>query len=357
MTPTLQERGQPARKFQALCHGLPCAYYPPDPRRPAARAPMGAGLFIALLLTRSACAAEPVFMDFTNTPPAASEPMPESPRELFNFGTRKLREGKLSEAEASLQKALESQNERVRAPAVYNLGHTRFSQGTDLLKKSPSAGPTSARGRAAAQRADSVSSEAQAALAGDDLQRMLTAYLNGRGARKELKSATEAIRRALDLHGAALRRWQRSLDDFKSAAELNPADTNAQHNAQLVEREIAKLVDSIREMQQAAAQMAQSQKRLQQQMKQLGGKIPEPMLPPGAKGDEDEDGEGENGKKPPPELREGQQEKPSLDGDEMKLSPEEAGWLLEGFKLDSEHRLPMGQGEQAQPRDRKGRNW
>ena len=33
----------------------------------------------------------------------------------------------------------------------------------------------------------------------------------------------------MELHGAALLRWQRAAGDFKSSVELNPADTNAQH--------------------------------------------------------------------------------------------------------------------------------
>jgi hypothetical protein len=41
----------------------------------------------------------------------------------------------------------------------------------------------------------------------------------------------------------------------------------------------------------------------------------------------------------------------------MKLSAEQAGWLLEGFKLDSERRLPMGQGQPGQPRDRSKPTW
>ena len=41
----------------------------------------------------------------------------------------------------------------------------------------------------------------------------------------------------------------------------------------------------------------------------------------------------------------------------MTISPEAAGWLLEGFKLDGERRLPMGQREQGKPQDRAKRNW
>ena len=41
----------------------------------------------------------------------------------------------------------------------------------------------------------------------------------------------------------------------------------------------------------------------------------------------------------------------------MSLSPEEAARLLEGFKLDTERRLPMGQGTNAPPKDRSRPNW
>ena len=301
---------------------------------------------------------DPVFMDFTNTPsaPAIDQPLPESSRELFNLGTKRLRAGKLTEAETALEKALQSQDEHVRAPAVYNLGETRFQQGAELLKKGPEKQSTLSRGWNAAQIADHASQRATEALASNDVQQMLAAYLNGRGARRELRSASEAIRRALDVYGTALRRWQRSLDDFKSAAELNRADTNALHNAELVEREIAKLIDSIREMQQAAQKMAQSQQGLREKLKQLGGRIPESMMPPGASGDDEEDGEGKRGKDPG-ELQPGMKEPGPKPGSETPLSAEEAGWLLDGFKLDSNRRLPMNQEQTGEPRDRKGRNW
>jgi hypothetical protein len=198
---------------------------------------------------------------------------------------------------------------------------------------------------------------ARDALAGNDLQKMTAAYLSGRGARKELKAATQAVRRALELHGSTLRKWQRSLDDFKGAAELTPADTNAQHNAEVVQRAMAKLVDRIREMQQAAMKMAASGQDLREKMKELGGKIPEPMMPPGAKGEDGDEDEGENGTEPPPEPQPGQQEKTSKEGEQMALSPEEAGWLLDGFKLDADRRLPMGKGDAGKPGDRNGRNW
>ena len=78
---------------------------------------------------------------------------------------------------------------------------------------------------------------------------MVAAYLEGRGARRELRDAEKAVQAAMETYGKTLQKWQRAADDFKSAAELNPADTNAARNAEIVERGIAKLVDSLRKMQ------------------------------------------------------------------------------------------------------------
>jgi hypothetical protein len=75
------------------------------------------------------------------------------------------------------------------------------------------------------------------------------------------------------------------------------------------------------------------------------------MLPPGAAGDEelDEDGEPEI----PPE---GHEEGPGREGQEIQISPELAGWLLEAFQLDSERRLPMGS-RPPPSSNRNQRNW
>ena len=305
---------------------------------------------LSLTLSLSAAEAKSNSVAQTNAASLAPEKPPVTSRDFFNAGTRRLHDGKLREAEASLQAALAKQDERVQPASLYNLGHVRFAQGVEELKKSLAAGPTAARARTANQRTGQAIQVAADALGGKDVQKMVAAYLNGRGARKELRAAGTAVRKALELHGAALRKWERSLGDFQSAAELNPRDTNAQHNAEVVERAIAKLVDSIREMQQAAMGMEQRNQQLGEQLKQLRGQIPAPLMPPGAAGEDEEEGR-------PWQPKEGEQEGPSKEGEEMTLSPEEAGWLLEGFRLDGERRLPMGQGEEAQPRDRRGRDW
>src|SRR5689334_24509675 len=63
---------------------------------------------------------------------------PSTPQELFNAGTRKLQAGKLREAEAFLESSLSSQSEQLQPRALYNLGHVRFGQGVEELKKGPS---------------------------------------------------------------------------------------------------------------------------------------------------------------------------------------------------------------------------
>jgi tetratricopeptide (TPR) repeat protein len=278
-------------------------------------------------------------------------PPPTTPREFFNAGTQKLRAGKLREAEALLEASLSSQIQRLQPPTLYNLGEVRFNQGIEELKKSAEAGPTAAREQTAAQQAGDAIKVADAALASDDVQQMVAAYLNGRGARKELKAATEAVRRAMAVHGVALGKWQRALGDFKGTIELKGSDADAQHNADVVDRCIAKLVDSLREMQQAAQAAGDKSPQLGEKLKQLKGKIPADQMPPGGAGEDDEDEDRPNGPK------EGDKEGPSKDGKEMQLTPEQAGWLLEGFKLDADRRLPMGQNANGKPKDRKGPTW
>ena len=287
----------------------------------------------------------------TPSAPAPEQAPPATPREFYDAGTRQLRAGKLREAEAALQTALESQNQRLQPPALYNLGLVRFGQGVEEYKKGPAARPTADRARASAQEADAALRQAEDALAGNDVQKMVAAYLRGRGARRELKAATQAVRRALQVYGATLSKWQRASGDFKSAAELNRADSDARANSEIVDRCIAKLVDSLHELQQIARGMGNKNQDLGDALKKLKGRIPAPDMPPGAAGDDDEDEEQPLGPKP------GQEEGPAKEGKETTLSPEQAGWILDAYRLDSERRLPMVQGAPAEPRDRSRPTW
>jgi len=286
------------------------------------------------------------------TPVPTAEPAPPAtPREFYNTGTQKLREHKLREAEAFLESALASQIDGLQPPALYNLGHVRFGQGVEELKKGPAAGPTASRGRQAAKAADEAIQAAGAALADNDVQKMVAAYMHGRGVRKELRAATKAVQQALGTHRAALGRWQRAEGDFKSTVELARSDADAEANADTVDRCIAKLVDSLRDLQQAAMAMGDKNLELGEKMKQLKGRIPAEDAPPGGAGDDDEEEDQPQGPEP------GQKDGHTKEGEEMTISPEQAGWLLEGFKLDNERRLPMGGTEPAEPRDHNRPTW
>jgi hypothetical protein len=287
----------------------------------------------------------------TPSRPVPETATPASPREFFNAGTQKLREGKLREAEAFFESALASQNERLQPPALYNLGHVRFKQGVDELKKGPAGGAATDRGHGAARTGDEAIRSADEALAGNDLEQMVAAYLRGRGSRREIKAALTAVKKAMDAHKATLNKWQRASGDFRGTVELKRSDADAQHNAQVVDQCIAKLVDSLRELEQMANALGNKKQELGDKLKQLKGRIPAPNMPPGAAGDDEEDEDEPKGPQP------GQKEGPSKEGKEMTLSREEAGWLLDSFKLDSERRLPMGQGPEAQPKDRNRPNW
>lgn len=273
-------------------------------------------------------------------------------RGLFNAGTRQLQTNQLREAEAQLLGTLAQQDERLQPAALYNLGHVRFAQGVEALKKSPDATRTTARARSAAARSEAAIRNADAALASNDIQQMVAAYQQGRGARREMRAAEKAVRQAIEAHAATLLRWQRSLGDFQGSAELHPANTNATHNADVVKRHIAKLIDQLRQMQQMMGGTGGTGQELKEKMEALKGRIPAPDMPPGAPGDEEEEEDMPGGPKP------GQEEAPSREGEEQTpMSREDAGRMLDGFRLDGDRRLPMGGDKEGKPMNPNQRNW
>ena len=308
----------------------------------------------AFLIVHSAGAAS------TNSVPVKIEPSAETARDFFNAGTRQLQAGKLREAEAQLQAALLKQDEPVQPAALFNLGQVRNRQGEEELKKARDGKQTAGRTRQAAAQAHAASNDGEAALASNDVTQMVEAYRRGRGARKDLKAATLAARKAMEVFGNVLLKWQRAAGDFQSAAELNPADQNAASNADIMNRRIAWLIDQIREMQQAMAAAAQAKQELGEKMKELKGKIPAPDAPPGGKGEGEEDDEGEDNPGdndqpggPMPEHEEGA----GKTGEELKVSSDAAEQMLNGLRRDGDKRMPMGMGEEGKPKDPKRPNW
>ena len=285
---------------------------------------------------------------------ATNAAAPVTARDFYNAGTKLLAAKKFPDAERMFQSSLAAQDERVQPAAIYNLGHTRFAAGADLLQKGPDAQKAAARGNASLAAGGQALRSTESALAETNLDRMVAAYLEGRGARHELRSAEKAVQAAMETYGKTLLKWQRAVDDFKGAAELNPADTNAARNAEIVERGIAKLVDSLHQMQEMMGAMGKQRQNLGKLLSKLKGQIPAPNAPPGPAGGDDEDEDGVQ-----PDSLAGQKENTAREGDQMQvpLSPDQAGQILDGLSLDGSRRLSMSDKQGTPPSDRKGRNW
>jgi hypothetical protein len=279
------------------------------------------------------------FADFqTNSLAPAIQPV--TARDFYNAGTELLSAKKFNEAEQMFLSALSAQDARVQPPALYNLAHARFADGLAALKKGPSAQSTIAQGSQADAEASSAIQQGQAALAENDLSKLIAAYLAGLGARRDVRAAEDAIRQAMQTYGETLRKWQQADDDFKSAAELNPADKDAARNAQIVEQYIARLVDSLRQMQNLGAKLGDQHKKLNQLLQEIGGRIPKPNLPPGAPGDKDEEDDGLL----PQSLRGMEEGATRMDNSiEMPLSRDEAAQILNGIPLDAAESLKMNE--------------
>jgi tetratricopeptide (TPR) repeat protein len=279
---------------------------------------------------------------------AGRSTQPFTDRDAYNQGTAKLREGDFTAAEMLLYSAVTGNNEQVQPTALYNLGLARFALGVEALEKGPDTKAAGQRAVAASAGADGALQEGLSALQRNEQDAMIRAYLRGRGARRELKEAIKGLQEALTVYGNVLSRWQRASGDFHSTAELRPEDTDAAHNADVVDRHLAKLVDSIEQMQMMMQGLGDQMDGLQQMLEELGGKIPDQIGDPGP---------GEDGDDWPEGPEPGMEESKGRDGDEIPISPEDAGRLLQSFQLDRDRTLPMGFEKTDEPQDKGGKNW
>lgn len=275
----------------------------------------------------------------------------QTPRDFYNAGTARLQEMKLTEAEPLLQSAVASNDEVIQPRALFNLGHTRYAMGLEALKKGPDSERIQAHANETLERVEAALQTGQSALAGDDVDAIVTAYRLGRGARKDLKGATEAVKKALETHGTVLNRWHRAAGDFKSAFELVPTDTEAKTNATIIDQRIIALVDQQEMAMMAMGKMSQQTQKLKQMMKMLKERLPKDSEE-GKQGDEDEEDQDK-----PKEPKQGEQESPSQEGKKTDMNRDDAMRLLESLKLDSNRKLPMGMKDTSQTKDKKGREW
>ncbi|MEQ1860917.1 MAG: hypothetical protein ABMA13_13360 [Chthoniobacteraceae bacterium] len=275
-----------------------------------------------------------------------------SPREAYNQGVEALKKGYLREAESWLLRSTAAQRESLQPPALYDLGHVRFGQGQELLKGESPRQPLVDNADNANDDGVDATMRANRALKKDQLNDILEAYLSGRPIRKQLRLAHEDVQRALDLYGAVLVRWRRSVGDFRSSDELK-ASEDSTFNARVVERHIEELLKHVKQLEQQKEQLGQTRGELKQKMAELKGRIPDELKQPGD-GDEDED-EDEEPNQPKPES--GFQDRGQKEGEKRGITPEIAQQILEALGLRGDRKLPIGGDEPTKPRDKKGKDW
>lgn len=272
-----------------------------------------------------------------------------SARVLFNLGTSRLLAGEWREAENVLNAAVNANDPSIQPLALYNLGHVRFHAGQELLKDVPHSDDLETQGDHAIQTAAPVVKAADAALTGDDLRAAVSAYRGINSSLRSLKKLLDTIQGAVDSDGAALQRWQRAADDFRSAAELRAGYGRAATNAGFMDQHVADLTNERWRLQEIQTAVESERAELQKRFDALKRK-----LPPEAIRNE----RGENSDAKSPDEKSPPQEQPNQgdQGKEMVLTPEEAMRLLSSLKLDASHQYSA----QNLPDDRKkniGRNW
>jgi Ca-activated chloride channel family protein len=282
----------------------------------------------------------------TNDPPE-----PHTPREFYNAGTQQLNNTNLNQAESLFQTAVTSNDPRVQPVALFNLGHARFRQGIEALKEIAS-GQVQQHAQTALSTINGALISGSNALASNDIDAITAAYRRGRGARKELKTVTQVVKRAMDTHGSVLLKWQRASGDFKSAFELNPSDAAAKTNGDFVDANIAQLIDMLQREQESSMFLKGDSEKIKRMMAEL-----KKRLPKDSEEAKDDGGDEEEENDKPKEPRKGDQEAPAQEGKEKKMDRDEAMRLMESLKLDANRKLPLGMEQTGTPKDNNGRNW
>ena len=244
----------------------------------------------------------------------------QTPRELYNEGAQSLEKGYLREAESCLLRATAANLESLQPPALYDLGHVRFRLGQELLKGEQPRQPMLDRAENAHDDGQDAIREADRALKDDDLNHIIGAYNAGRGMRKPLRLANEETMRALDLYGAVLMRWKRSVGDFRSTVELRADDHDAQFNADVVQRHIDELQKQMQELADKKEQVGKTRAELKKKLAELRKKIPDGMIQPG-QGEPDDEDDDDDEPKDPKKPDSGFKDELGREGDKRGITP------------------------------------
>jgi tetratricopeptide (TPR) repeat protein len=282
----------------------------------------------------------------------------------FNAGVSHMAKKDLREAEVALRAAVASNHVSVQPLALYNLGHVRFLQGKETLKGEGNRQQLLDSSAAATALAEEVLRRGSPIAERNDIQELIGAYMEARAARKQLRIVRDENTRELDLIGSALQRWRRAVGDFRSAVELNPSNTDAAFNADVVERHIDALLNFKKKLEQEQEEVGQQREKLTQMMKKMRGKIPKEMQRGSDEEEDDEEQEEEPDERDPKTETPKQQQQRiggerEIDPDMLRVLKEKMPQRTmsvgqEGERADREMQGFRGDGQKPEPKGRAG---
>ena len=297
-----------------------------------------------------------------------------SARELHNRGTARLAEGDLVGAEEALRTSLQRDIDELRPPALHNLGHVRFGKGkVNLGGKTTSDVTELSIARSYLEAADADISDmkdqielldrAKAEQREPDYVPATAALGGGINTFRTIKKLIPKEEAMVAKRLTVIATWTRAVGDFRGAHELDAADIQAKANAEAIEELLRTLRRETAALEEAIEAQRRKLEELREVIKELIKRIPDEKLPPNAQGDPDEDEENflpperqkpNDGKGGPKEPREGQ---------EQKMTEQEARGSLEGLKNEFGRKMPSGTPgngggvKGGKPADKKGKDY
>ncbi len=291
-------------------------------------------------------------------------------RTLHNLGTQRLAQGDLNGAEEALKASLAKDQDAIRPPALHNLGHVRFGKGRTLLGGKTEGDVTElsmARSYLEAADADisdmkdqiEILDRTKAESREPDYVPAVSALGSGMSTFRTIKKLIPKEEAMVAKRANVVAAWTRSVDDFRGAHELNLTDAAATANAEAIEELLRKLKRETQALDLTIAEQRKKLEELRAVIQELIKRIPDEKLPPDTQGDEED----ENFL--PPERQKpkqgGNQKKP-VEGQEQKMTEQEARGSLEGLKNEFGRKMPSGQkpgggANGANPTDKKGKDY
>jgi CRISPR/Cas system CSM-associated protein Csm2 small subunit len=317
---------------------------------------------LPLLLAAASLAADPTTDDLNRL----------DARELHNRGTRRLAEGDLPGAEEALRASLGRDLDALRPPTLHNLGHVRFGKGRATLGGKTAGDVTElsiARSYLEAADADIADmqdqithlDDAKAAGKTPDYVPAVAALGQGIDTYRTVKKLIPKEEAMLAKRAGVVAAWTRSVGDFRGAHELDARDAESRANADAIDELLRALERETRQLAEAVEAQRRKQVELREVIKELIKRIPDDKLPQNAEGDPDDDENflPEDRQKPAQGGPRKQRE-----GDEQKMTEQEARGALEGLKNEFGRKMSTGDkpgaegdGKPGKPNAKKGKDY